>query len=56
MGDYQSYPVSQYCYLASRLSEEKLYGRIKRKTRTRFLEFFVYLRSLYPPEIRIAAI
>jgi transposase len=39
------------------LREDKLYGHIKpRKTRTRFLEFCRYLRSLYPPGIRIAII
>ena len=36
---------------------DKLYGHIKpRKTRTRFLEFCRYLRSLYPPSVRIAII
>ncbi|MGH3403129.1 MAG: IS630 family transposase [Streptosporangiaceae bacterium] len=39
------------------LGEDKLYGHIKpRKTRTRFLEFCRYLRTLYPPEVRIAII
>ena len=39
------------------LREDKLYGHIKpRKTRTRFLEFCRYLRSLYPPAVRIAII
>ncbi len=39
------------------LGEDRLYGHVKpRKTRTRFLEFCRYLRSLYPPEIRIAII
>jgi transposase len=39
------------------LREDKLYGHIKpRKTRARFLEFCRYLRSLYPPGIRIAII
>jgi transposase len=39
------------------LGEYRLYGHVKpRKTRTRFLEFCRYLRSLYPPEIRIAII
>ena len=39
------------------LHEDKLYGHIKpRKTRTRFLEFCRYLRSLYPPPTRIAII
>jgi len=40
---------------AYELGEDKLLGHIKpRKTRARFLEFCRYLRSLYPPEIRIA--
>jgi transposase len=30
--------------------------RIRRKTRARFLEFCRYLRSLYPPSVRIAII
>ena len=39
------------------LHEDKLYGHIKpRKTRTRFLEFCRYLRSLYPPATCIAII
>jgi len=39
------------------LAEDKLYGHIKpRKTRARFLEFCRYLRSLYPPHVRIAII
>jgi transposase len=39
------------------LGEDKLYGHIKpRKTRTRFLEFCRYLRSLYPHSTRIAII
>jgi transposase len=39
------------------LREDKLYGHIKpRKTRTRFLEFCRYLRSLHPPGVRIAII
>jgi hypothetical protein len=39
------------------LGEDRLYGHIKpRKTRTRFLELCRYLRSLYPPGIRIAII
>jgi hypothetical protein len=37
--------------------EDKLYGHIKpRKTRAPFLEFCRYLRSLCPPEVRIAII
>jgi transposase len=39
------------------LAEDKMYGHIKpRKTRARFLEFCRYLRSLYPPQVRIAII
>jgi DDE superfamily endonuclease len=39
------------------LAEDKLYGHIKpRKTRTRFLEFCRYLRSLCPADVRIAII
>jgi transposase len=39
------------------LNEDKIYGHIKtKKDRTTFLEFCRYLRSLYPPEIRIAII
>jgi transposase len=42
---------------AYELGEDKLYGHIKpRKNRTRFLEFCRYLRSLYPPGVRIAAV
>ena len=42
---------------AYELGENKLYGHVKpRKTRARFLEFCRYLRSLYPPGIRIAII
>jgi transposase len=42
---------------AYELGEDRLFGHVKpRKTRTRFLEFCRYLRSLYPPEIRIAVI
>ena len=39
------------------LASDKMYGHVKRhKTRTRFLEFCRYLRSLYPPQVRIAII
>jgi transposase len=40
---------------ACELGEDKPYGHIKpRKTRTRFPGFCRYLRSLYPPDVRIA--
>jgi hypothetical protein len=39
------------------LSTDKLYGHVKvRKGRTEFLAFSRYLRSLYPPEVRIAIV
>jgi hypothetical protein len=39
----------RHLFAAYELGEDKLYGQIKpRKTRTRFLEFCRYLRSLYP--------
>jgi transposase len=39
------------------LSRDRLYGHIKTaKGRTQFLEFCRYLRSLYPPEVRIAIV
>ena len=39
------------------LAGDKLYGHMKkRKTRTQFLEFCRYLRTLYPPEVRIAIV
>jgi transposase len=42
---------------AYELGEDKLFGHVKpRKTRTRFLEFCRYLRTLYPPSTRIAIV
>lgn len=39
------------------LSRDKLYGHIKtRKGRTEFLAFCRYLRTLYPPDVRIAIV
>ena len=39
------------------LKEDKIYGHIKtKKDRTTFLEFCRYLRTLYPPEIRMAIV
>jgi transposase len=47
----------RHLFAAYELGEDKLYGHIKpRKTRARFLEFCRYLRSLYPPMIKIAII
>jgi len=45
------------CSPATNLSTDRLYGHIKsRKTRTEFLAFCRYLRSLHPPEVRIAIV
>jgi transposase len=39
------------------LNRDRLYGHVKvRKGRTEFLEFCRYLRSLYPPDVRIAIV
>ena len=39
------------------LSRDRLYGHIKpRKGRTEFLAFCRYIRSLYPPEVRLAIV
>jgi transposase len=39
------------------LKRDKMYGHIKtKKDRTTFLEFCRYLRSLYPPEVRMAIV
>jgi transposase len=47
----------RHLFAACELGEGKLSGHIKpRKTRARFLEFCRYLRSLYPPSVRIAII
>ena len=47
----------RHLFAAYELGEDKLYGHIKpRKTRTRFLEFCRYVRSLYPLSTRIAII
>jgi transposase len=42
---------------AYELGADKIYGHIKvTKNRTKFLEFCRYLRSLYPPDVRIAIV
>ncbi len=39
------------------LSTDKMYGHVKtNKNRTTFLGFCRYLRSLYPPEVRIGIV
>ena len=47
----------RHLFAAYELGEDKLFGHVKPcKTRTRFLEFCRYLRTLYPPATRIAII
>jgi transposase len=47
----------RHLFAACDLGEDRLYGHIKpRKTRAKFLEFCRYLRTLYPPQVRIAII
>lgn len=47
----------RHLFAAYDLSKDKLYGHIKPvTTRTRFLKFCRYLRSLYPPQVRIAIV
>jgi transposase len=42
---------------ACELGEDRMFGHARpRKTRTRFLEFCRYLRTLCPPQVRIAII
>ncbi len=47
----------RHLFAAYELGEDKMFGHVKaRKTRGRFLEFCRYLRSLYPPGVRIAIV
>jgi len=47
----------RHLFTAYELGEDKLFGHIKpRKNRAKFLEFCRYLRSLYPPDVRIAIV
>lgn len=47
----------RHLFAAVDLSRDKMYGHIKTsKTRTQFLEFCRYLRSLYPSSVRIAIV
>jgi len=47
----------RHLFAAYELGEDKLFGHIKpRKNRARFLEFCRYLRTLYPPHVRIAIV
>jgi len=47
----------RHLFAAYDLSTDKLYGHIKHtKNRTKFLEFCRYLRTLYPPTVRLAIV
>ena len=47
----------RHLFAAYELGEDKLFGHVKpRKNRAKFLEFCRYLRSLYPPQMRIAIV
>jgi transposase len=47
----------RHLFAALDLGRNVLYGHVKkRKKRTHFLEFCRYLRSLYPPQVRIAIV
>ncbi len=47
----------RHLFAACELGEDKMYGHIKpRKNRARFPGFCRYLRSLYPPDVRIAIV
>ncbi|MFF1481909.1 IS630 family transposase [Streptomyces sp. NPDC058301] len=54
---YNRYGGVRHLFAALDLAKDKLYGHINPiKRRTQFLEFCRYLRSLYPPETRIAIV
>nr|WP_240980948.1 transposase [Streptomyces sp. Z423-1] len=54
---YNRYGGVRHLFAALDLAKDKLYGHIKPvKKRTQFLEFCRYLRSLYPPGVRIAIV
>ncbi len=47
----------RHLFAAYYLGKGRLYGHIKRRNhRTRFLEFCRHLRSLHPPQTRIAIV
>jgi transposase len=54
---YQRTQGVRHLFAALDLGTDKMYGHIKvNKNRTTFLAFCRYLRSLYPPEVRIAIV
>jgi hypothetical protein len=47
----------RHLFAAYDLSTDRLYGHIKKtKNRSKFLEFCRYLRTLYPPTVRMAIV
>src|SRR4051812_40354817 len=47
----------RHLFAALDLARDKLYGHVtRRKRRTQFLAFCRYLRSLYPPDVRLAIV
>ncbi|WUL09928.1 hypothetical protein OHT74_40105 [Streptomyces sp. NBC_00354] len=54
---YNRYGGVRHLFAALDLAKDKLYGHIKPiKKRTQFLEFCRYLRTLHPPQVRIAIV
>jgi hypothetical protein len=54
---YNRYGGVRHLFAALDLGRDKLYGHIKPvKRRTEFLVFCRYLRTLYPPELRLAIV
>jgi transposase len=54
---YHRYGGVRHLMAAYDLNTDKMYGHVKTtKDRTRFLEFCRYLRTLYPPNVRVAIV
>ncbi|MFF4138857.1 IS630 family transposase [Streptomyces mirabilis] len=54
---YNRYDGVRHLFAAYDLGRDKLYGHIKKtKKRTQFVEFCRYLRTLYPPSVRMAIV
>ena len=56
-GDLSPHQWVRHLFAALELGNDTMYGHIKkRKRRGEFLEFCRYLRSLHPPQVRIAIV
>ncbi len=56
-GDLSPHQWVRHLFAALELGSDTMYGHIKkRKRRGEFLEFCRYLRSLHPPQVRIAIV